>query len=858
MRRLISLALTALMIISMFTVGVFTTTASAADDKAEVGSVPAGYTPEGTPINTAAELAAIEGDGKYYLNADITVTETNDNDFTGTLDGNGKTVTVQVPIFENLYTGGTIIKNMIIKGEISYRKSRTEWHCGTIAMEGNELTLDNIANYANVFGFETAKTIYETNPVTGEETVSYDSIYSGGLLGSVYGNTTITNCENYGEVNALVAGGLVGSIKKVPKAEEDDEGEWKKKEITVLFENCHNFGYVSDDNCHDLIVTDDTGAQVNKKQGLAGGLISYMLATNVTFRNCTNTADIMSTQTGQDSGPGTVLNSSGKRDHTKEHTGSGVSGGIAGRILQNSKQYPCNVVFENCINEGDVTGWSQIGGIGGWINCEVECYNCTNTGTIFSRGNYAAGIIGRPGTDIENSGQINKFYDCLNTGEVIGHRQYAGGITSYSRDRAEFVRCMNSGYLHAEGLDITNPESTSKDDHIVQCAGIVVNLTYTANIEHCVNTGNMVSNYRCGGIGGAAGSEECNKYGGGLHNVYGCLNIGNLVTLARNNGDVLTEDILYMNDKGEEAIRYYYTPYGSAGIQGYVWGSGRSLAPNIFGCGSMGNVTVDFGLASGFLGYANTGYAMIQCNFFTGTLTAPDSTPIPHNSDHTKTDWHLTYVIGWFDRVAGSSNYLADNYCYEECAAKYMLYQENCSEKNFDGYEYYMTKDELESGALCYKLNKALEDWGWTESYGPLFFQDLTGKDGKYPTSPYFYITLNDDGSIASIGNYVVKDGDALKNENYVPGETTEETETDPPEESETDPPVETTEAPKTEETTKAPEETTKAPEATKAPETTAAPKASGGCGGVIGASALMILLAIIAPAGIMLKKKED
>jgi hypothetical protein len=417
---------------------------------------------------------------------------------------------------------------------------------------------------------------------------------------------------------------------------------------------------------------------------------------------------------------------------------------------------------------------------------------------------------------------------------------------------------MNSGYLHGEGLDIDDPKSTNADDHIVLCAGIVVNLSYTANIEHCVNTGNMVSNQRCGGIGGAAGSDDCNKNGGGLHNVYGCLNTGNLVTYAKNNGDVLSQDILYINSDGVESIRYYYTPYGSAGIQAYVWGSGRNLAPNIFGCGSMGNVTVDFGLASGFLGYANTQYAMIQCNFFTGTLSAPDETPIPHNSDHTKTDWHLMYLIGWFDRVAGSSAYVTDNYCYEECADKYMLYQENCSEKNFDGYEFYMTKDELESGELCRKLNKALEDWGWTESYGPLFFQDLTGKDGKYPTSPYFYITLNDDGSIASIGNYVVKDGDNLKNEVYVPGESEtdppDETETDPPEESETDPPEETTKAP--EETTKT-GETTKAPEVTKAPETTA-PKASGGCGGVIGASALMILLAIIAPAGIMLKKKED
>ena len=57
MRRLLSLALTALMILSMLSVGVFTTTASAAD--VEVGKVEAGYNPKGTPINTAVEFAAM-------------------------------------------------------------------------------------------------------------------------------------------------------------------------------------------------------------------------------------------------------------------------------------------------------------------------------------------------------------------------------------------------------------------------------------------------------------------------------------------------------------------------------------------------------------------------------------------------------------------------------------------------------------------------------------------------------------------------------------------------------------------------------------------------------------------------------
>ena len=49
-------------------------------------------TPEGTPITTAAEFAAMEANGKYYLANDIILTSTYANEFTGIFDGNGKTM----------------------------------------------------------------------------------------------------------------------------------------------------------------------------------------------------------------------------------------------------------------------------------------------------------------------------------------------------------------------------------------------------------------------------------------------------------------------------------------------------------------------------------------------------------------------------------------------------------------------------------------------------------------------------------------------------------------------------------------------------------------------------------------------
>ena len=76
MRKTFSLILSVIMVLSLFTVGAFAA--------------------EGTAINSAEDFKNMTADGKYYLAADITVSETYAGTFTGTLDGNGKTVTVSL------------------------------------------------------------------------------------------------------------------------------------------------------------------------------------------------------------------------------------------------------------------------------------------------------------------------------------------------------------------------------------------------------------------------------------------------------------------------------------------------------------------------------------------------------------------------------------------------------------------------------------------------------------------------------------------------------------------------------------------------------------------------------------------
>ena len=59
--------------------------------------------PEGTAVTNETEFLAMTADGTYYLANDIVLSQPYGTIFSGTLDGNGKTITVtNNPVFKNL------------------------------------------------------------------------------------------------------------------------------------------------------------------------------------------------------------------------------------------------------------------------------------------------------------------------------------------------------------------------------------------------------------------------------------------------------------------------------------------------------------------------------------------------------------------------------------------------------------------------------------------------------------------------------------------------------------------------------------------------------------------------------------
>lgn len=164
-------------------------------------------------IGTAEAFAAMEPDGNYQLTADITVTAPYAKDyFTGTFDGNGHTVTLEISgdsdyqaLFAKL-AAGAVVKNVMVDGEVT----------GT----------DNIGGIA---GIATNATIIAC---ANKATVAATGRYVGGLVGKGTG-LTMTSCYNQGAVSStrtrpINMGGIAGYV---------DGG--------ASVENCYNTGSIT-------------------------------------------------------------------------------------------------------------------------------------------------------------------------------------------------------------------------------------------------------------------------------------------------------------------------------------------------------------------------------------------------------------------------------------------------------------------------------------------------------------------------------------------------------------------------------------------------------------------------------------
>lgn len=233
--------------------------------------------PSGKPVTNEAEFLAMDRAGEYYLANDIELTKSYSSTFTGTLNGNGKTIKTSVSVFK-IFDG--TVRDLTITGTV-----KAASHAGAFAASTNGMTARNVTNRATVScsgaagaggilgsSRNNAKSIFVGCINYGDVTASAKSgaSYAGGIAG--FSDTVeMYDCVNYGKItnasNAGQAGGMCGAAG-VSAGEND-----------AYLVRCSNFGEVT---------SKDNAAGMIAKVGISGNVAPRLF----TFICCENAGKI--------------------------------------------------------------------------------------------------------------------------------------------------------------------------------------------------------------------------------------------------------------------------------------------------------------------------------------------------------------------------------------------------------------------------------------------------------------------------------------------------------------------------------------------------------------------------------------
>ena len=204
---------------------------------------------EGT-VSSAEEFAAMDASGSYKLTADITVTAPYANEFTGTFDGDGHTVTLNITastpnvgLFSKL-AGGAVVKNVITAGSVTATgKNNVGGIAGVADTELGAITISNCKNEAAIEGNKVVGGILggcteDDYALTISACANEGNISGtrniGGICGTLENAHFIKNCYNSGEVTGSTIGGILGRGARGYSSTTD----------TPILENCYNVGNI--------------------------------------------------------------------------------------------------------------------------------------------------------------------------------------------------------------------------------------------------------------------------------------------------------------------------------------------------------------------------------------------------------------------------------------------------------------------------------------------------------------------------------------------------------------------------------------------------------------------------------------
>ncbi len=402
MKKFLSLALALVMIFALAAMGI---PALAVEDAADP-----------LPISSAADFAAMEAKGVYYLTADIDLSSvpTYVGTFAGTLDGRGHKIKVKNTLFENF--AGTATDIELIPADAAGITTNAD-RAGVFANNSGDCTLKNIVNRVNLNG--------SMDKVTATDDLELKGLY-GGLIGNTAKKATVTleNCVNYAKVSGYEPGGLIG----------------KSHAYTKLI-NCANYGEITGTDC-------------------VGALVSWQYG-DFEYFGCKNgdekTFPLITSDT--DGASGTIGYVSGSTDGTIDgcvnfgpiNSKSSPAGGLLGRAGEKD-----GITMKNCVNYAKISG-SHAGGIVGQDQGSIIIENCFNYGELNGQ-KQAAGIIASLGASKTEKASTISY--CGNFGKVTAGSDTAAGIIAYANGSTArvltIIGCFNvadvKGGCEASGI----------------------------------------------------------------------------------------------------------------------------------------------------------------------------------------------------------------------------------------------------------------------------------------------------------------------------------------------------------------------------------------------------------------------
>ena len=399
--KVLAFVIALMMIASTFPMGIFSVSAT---------------TVQGTAITDAAGFAAMTADGTYYLENDITITDTYQTEFKGTFNGNGKTIKASTTLFDKLMDA-TVENFKVTSTDVVTLADGGGMVCNKA---GGNTILRNITNTVSLKSTNSTST---TNH-------SLAGIVGDFVAGAEKSTVTIYGCVNEGNISANdtkgIAGGIVGGATHA-------SGNYN-----VIVENCSNSGVISAMKCGGIVGLFDklTGSvtlkncqnlgNVDAKKDLAGGIVSQVTAniSNLKIENCVNSGDVSISAVK-------------------------YVGGMIGYCQMSGNT--SKVQISRCYNSGDINAPTDkdtgalAGGIGGRVKGGLIEY-CGNSGTI-SGGGYTAGIVAR------NSDNARIIRYCYNVGNVSSAMEveskdvgYCAGILAFG-SADEIYGCYNKGEI---------------------------------------------------------------------------------------------------------------------------------------------------------------------------------------------------------------------------------------------------------------------------------------------------------------------------------------------------------------------------------------------------------------------------